>query len=56
MLDCAPHNGANFGDDCMGKGDRKSRRGKIYNGSYGKTRAKYLAKRPKKLKKAAAKR
>ena len=56
MLDCAPHNGANFGDDCMGKGDRKSRRGKIYNGSYGKTRAKDPAKRRKKLKKAAAKR
>ena len=40
----------------MGKGDRKSRRGKIYNGSYGKTRAKDPAKRRKKLKKAASKR
>jgi len=32
----------------MGKGDVRTRRGKIYNGSYGKTR-------PHKLKKAPAK-
>lgn len=31
----------------MGKGDKRSRRGKIYNGSYGK-------KRPGRLKRAAA--
>jgi 30S ribosomal protein S31 len=31
----------------MGKGDRRTRRGKIYNGSYGK-------KRPRKVKKAKA--
>ena len=31
----------------MGKGDKKSRKGKIFQGSYGKTR-------PKKRKKAAA--
>jgi 30S ribosomal protein S31 len=35
----------------MGKGDRRSRRGKIYNGSFGKTRPKD----PAKKKKAAAK-
>lgn len=40
----------------MGKGDRKSRRGKIYNGSFGKTRAKDPAKRRKKAQRAAAKR
>jgi 30S ribosomal protein S31 len=34
----------------VGKGDRKTRRGKIYRGSFGKTRAKDPAK-----KKAAAK-
>lgn len=56
LLDCAPRIGGHFGDDSMGKGDRKTRRGKIYNGSYGKTRAKDPAKRRKKLKKAAAKR
>ncbi len=32
----------------MGKGDKRSRRGKIYNGSYGKTR-------PHKLKKVVKK-
>ncbi|MFM2288019.1 MAG: ribosomal protein Thx [Pseudomonadota bacterium] len=35
----------------MGKGDRKSRRGKIYKGSFGKTRPKD----PTKAKKRAAK-
>jgi ribosomal small subunit protein bTHX len=35
----------------MGKGDRKSRRGKIYRGSFGKTRAKDPAKRRKKASK-----
>jgi 30S ribosomal protein S31 len=35
----------------VGKGDRKSRRGKIYNGSFGKTRPKD----PAKAKKRAAK-
>jgi 30S ribosomal protein S31 len=39
----------------MGKGDRKTRRGKIYNGSFGKSRPKDPAKRRKKAK-AAAKR
>jgi ribosomal small subunit protein bTHX len=38
----------------VGKGDRRSRRGKIYNGSFGKTRTKDPAKRRKKLKRAAA--
>jgi 30S ribosomal protein S31 len=37
----------------MGKGDKKTRRGKIYRGSYGKTRPK---KRPGQRKAAAAKR
>jgi len=32
----------------MGKGDRKSRRGKIYNGSFGKTRPKDPEKKKKK--------
>jgi 30S ribosomal protein S31 len=32
----------------MGKGDRKTRRGKIYRGSFGKTRAKDPAKKKKK--------
>ncbi len=40
----------------MGKGDRKSRRGKIYNGSFGKTRPKDPAKRRKKAQRAAGKR
>jgi 30S ribosomal protein S31 len=35
----------------VGKGDRRSRRGKIYNGSFGKSRPKD----PSKKKKAAAK-
>jgi 30S ribosomal protein S31 len=29
----------------MGKGDKKSRRGKIFNGSYGKTRPKHKKKK-----------
>jgi 30S ribosomal protein S31 len=36
----------------MGKGDRRTRKGKIYRGSYGKTRPG----RPKKSKKTAPKR
>ncbi len=36
----------------MGKGDRKTRRGKIYMGSYGKSRPKDPAKLAKKKKKA----
>jgi 30S ribosomal protein S31 len=31
----------------MGKGDRKTRRGKIYRGSFGKSRAKDPAKKKK---------
>jgi 30S ribosomal protein S31 len=37
----------------MGKGDRRSRRGKIYRGSFGKTRPKDPTKKKKKA--AAAK-
>ena len=37
---------------CMGKGDTRSKRGKIYRGSFGKSRAKDPA---KKKKRAAAK-
>ncbi len=32
----------------MGKGDQRSRRGKIYRGSFGKSRPKSPAKTPKK--------
>lgn len=39
------------GVDDMGKGDIRSRRGKIYNGSFGKTRPKD----PARVKKRAAK-
>jgi 30S ribosomal protein S31 len=39
----------------MGKGDRKTRRGKIYIGSFGKSRPKDPAKVLKKKKKAARK-
>jgi 30S ribosomal protein S31 len=35
----------------MGKGDRRSRRGKIYRGTYGKTR---LKKKRRNVKKAAS--
>jgi 30S ribosomal protein S31 len=38
----------------MGKGDKRSRRGKIYRGSFGKTRPKAPAKKKKKV--VAAKR
>jgi len=38
----------------MGKGDSRSRRGKIYRGSFGKSRAKDPAKKKKKM--AGAKR
>jgi ribosomal small subunit protein bTHX len=37
----------------MGKGDHRTRRGKIYQGSFGKLRPKDPAKRKKKLQKAA---
>lgn len=30
----------------MGKGDRRTRRGKIYNGSHGKTRPGHAPKKP----------
>jgi ribosomal small subunit protein bTHX len=39
----------------MGKGDRRSRRGKIYAGSFGKTRAKDPAKKKARAKKRAPK-
>ena len=52
VVDCAPFlKCAARGIRIMGKGDRRSRRGKIYRGSFGKTRAKD----PTKKKKAAAK-
>jgi 30S ribosomal protein S31 len=37
----------------MGKGDPKTRRGKIYQGSFGKSRPKDPAKRKKKAQRAA---
>jgi ribosomal small subunit protein bTHX len=37
----------------MGKGDHRSRRGKIYQGSYGKTRIKNPAKKKRRAAKAA---
>ena len=37
----------------MGKGDPRSKRGKIYQGSYGKTRAKNPAKKKRRAAKAA---
>jgi 30S ribosomal protein S31 len=40
----------------MGKGDRKTRRGKIYRGSFGKSRTKDPAKRTKKKAAKAARR
>jgi 30S ribosomal protein S31 len=39
----------------MGKGDKKSRKGKIFQGSYGKTRPKKRKKAAAPAKKAAAK-
>jgi ribosomal small subunit protein bTHX len=39
----------------MGKGDRRSRRGKIYAGSFGKTRAKDPAKKKARAAKAKKK-
>lgn len=39
----------------MGKGDRRSRRGKIYNGSFGKSRPKNPAAAKKKAAAPAAK-
>ena len=40
----------------MGKGDRRTRRGKIYRGNFGKSRVKDPAKQKKKAAKAAARR
>ncbi len=40
----------------MGKGDHRSKRGKIYQGSYGKTRPKDPAKKKRAAAKKAAKR
>jgi ribosomal small subunit protein bTHX len=40
----------------MGKGDQRTRRGKIYRGAFGKSRAKDPAKRRKKAAKAAKRR
>ncbi|MBS0581286.1 MAG: 30S ribosomal protein THX [Proteobacteria bacterium] len=40
----------------MGKGDHRSRRGKIYQGSYGKTRVKNPAKKKRRAAKQSAKR
>ena len=37
----------------MGKGDRRTKRGKLYAGSFGKTRAKDPAKKKSKAKKKA---
>jgi ribosomal small subunit protein bTHX len=51
-VDCAPVNQARQKRQQMGKGDQRSRRGKIYRGSFGKSRAKDPA---KKKKRAAAK-
>jgi 30S ribosomal protein S31 len=39
----------------MGKGDSRTRRGKIYQGSFGKSRPKDPAKKRARLKKAAKK-
>jgi 30S ribosomal protein S31 len=33
---------------CMGKGDKSTKRGKIYRGTYGKTRPKKIKKKDKK--------
>lgn len=40
----------------MGKGDRRTRRGKIYRGAFGKSRVKDPAKKKKKTAKAASRR
>jgi len=40
----------------MGKGDRRTRRGKIYRGSFGKSRPKDPAKEKKKAAKATGRR
>jgi ribosomal small subunit protein bTHX len=40
----------------MGKGDHRTRRGKIYQGSFGKSRAKDPAKRKRRASGAAARR
>lgn len=51
-VDCAPFERLSEARHYMGKGDTRSRRGKIYRGSFGKSRAKDPA---KKKKRAAAK-
>jgi 30S ribosomal protein S31 len=55
MLDCAPLNNVDPEESFMGKGDSRTRRGKIYQGSFGKTRPKDPAKKKVKLKRAAKK-
>ena len=50
-IDCARAALARWQELAVGKGDRKTRRGKIYNGSFGKSRPKD----PTKKKKTAAK-
>jgi 30S ribosomal protein S31 len=52
LLDSAPFTTKVVGVVFMGKGDSRSRRGKIYQGSFGKSRPKDPA---KKKKRAAAK-
>ena len=56
MIDCAGATGAvPWSMNNVGKGDRKTRRGKIYNGSFGKSRPKDPAKAKKKKSPVAAK-
>jgi len=54
LIDSRTFHGAG-GVDSMGKGDKRSRRGKIYRGSFGKSRAKDPAKRRKRAAAAAKK-
>jgi 30S ribosomal protein S31 len=46
--------GSHTGDDEMGRGDKRSRKGKIYRGSYGKTRPGKLKKKARKAAKKSA--
>lgn len=48
MLDCVHILNSLLESNRMGKGDRRSRRGKIYRGSFGKTRPKDPAAKSKK--------
>jgi 30S ribosomal protein S31 len=43
-----------LGDDEMGRGDKRSRKGKIYRGSYGKTRPGKIKKKARKAAKRSA--